>query len=165
MSGQPWYRHNPRDFLDGIVGMTPDLIGAYIVTLDLIYARGGPIPNEPRWLGGVMGCSSRAATSLVDRLIAGGKLSLVDGKLSNVRAENELAAEYARDAIPTAIRREVVKRDGSVCTYCGETDGPFELDHIHPYSRGGSDTVENLTVACRPCNRSKGARTVGEWLN
>jgi uncharacterized protein YdaU (DUF1376 family) len=90
MSGQPWYKHNPRDFLDGIVGMTPDLIGAYIVTLDLIYARGGPIPNDRRWLGGVMGCSSRSAAGLVERLVAAKKLTLEKGLLNNVRALFEL---------------------------------------------------------------------------
>lgn len=103
MSGQPWYRHNPRDFLDGVVGMTPDLIGAYIVTLDLIYARGGPIPNDARWLSGMMGCSTRAATSLVERLVYMGKLHLADGSLSNERARNELEtdAKRARNAAET----------------------------------------------------------------
>ena len=101
MSGQPWYRHNPRDFLDGIVGMTPDLIGAYIVTLDLIYARGGPIPNDARWLGGAMGCKERAAAGLVQRLLDAGKLSLVDGALSNVRAANEIqnAEQFSKNQI------------------------------------------------------------------
>ena len=101
MSGQPWYRHNPRDFLDGIVGMTPDLIGAYIVTLDLIYARGGPIPNDPRWLGGAMGCKERAAAALVQRLLDTGKLTLADGALSNVRAANEIqnAEQFSKNQI------------------------------------------------------------------
>ena len=103
MSGQLWYRHNPRDFLDGIVGMTPDLIGAYIVTLDLIYARGGPIPNDARWLSGAMGCSTRAAASLVERLIGIGKLHLNGGLLNNKRARNELEtdAKRARNAAET----------------------------------------------------------------
>lgn len=106
MSGQPWYRHNPRDFLDGVVGMTPDLIGAYIVTLDLIYARGGPIPNDARWLSGMMGCSTRAASSLVSQLIERGKLHLIDGNLSNERARNELetSAKLARNAAETGAK-------------------------------------------------------------
>lgn len=98
MSGQSWYRHSPRDFLDGVVGMTPDMIGAYIVCLDLIYARGGPIPFEPRWLSGCMGCSTRQASALVERLVAAGKLVLADGKLANQRAETELQEQAERSA-------------------------------------------------------------------
>jgi uncharacterized protein YdaU (DUF1376 family) len=96
MSGQAWYRHNPRDFLDGVVGMTPDTIGAYIVCLDLIYARGGPIPFDARWLSGCMGCSTRAATALVERLIRAGKLALECGNLTNIRATSELQEQAER---------------------------------------------------------------------
>lgn len=42
---------------------------------------------------------------------------------------------------------------------------PHELDHVYPASRGGRSDADNLTVACRPCNRSKGARTPEEWLH
>jgi uncharacterized protein YdaU (DUF1376 family) len=106
MSGQPWYRHNPRDFLDGIVGMTPDLIGAYIVCLDLIYARGGPIPNDARWLSGTMGCSTRAAASLVSQLIDRGKLVNENDHLTNERALTELviSEKNARNAAETGAK-------------------------------------------------------------
>lgn len=98
MSGQSWYRHNPRDFLDGVVGMSPDMIGAYIVCLNLIYARGGPIPFEPRWLSGCMGCSTRQATALVQRLIDAGKLTDIGGQLTNERAASELQDQAERSA-------------------------------------------------------------------
>lgn len=39
-----------------------------------------------------------------------------------------------------------------------------ELDHVLPRSRGGSDSLHNLVLACGPCNGRKGARTPGEWL-
>mgnify|MGYP001355667372 FL=1 len=60
--------------------------------------------------------------------------------------------------------RDVAARQGGVCTYCGTSDGPFDLDHIYPVSRGGSNEPSNLTLACASCNRSKGARTLREWL-
>lgn len=90
MSGQAWYRHHARDFIDGVVGLGPDVIGAYIICLDLIYARGGPIKNDPRHIGGVMGCSSRLASSLIQKLIDAGKLVETDGLLHNNRATDEL---------------------------------------------------------------------------
>lgn len=57
----------------------------------------------------------------------------------------------------------VLERCGRRCWYCGCSGIVFELDHIMPRSRGGSDDPENLVPACGPCNRSKGARTPEEW--
>lgn len=62
-----------------------------------------------------------------------------------------------------ALRAEVFARDGEICAYCRSTEGPFHLDHIHPWSRGGKTSADNLTVACAPCNTSKGSKTVDEW--
>lgn len=73
-----------------------------------------------------------------------------------------------RPAIPAFIRRAVVERDGHVCYLCGRrvyTDGRAKrwprrrltLDHVVPYSRGGSDSYENLRVCCLSCNSIKGA--------
>jgi len=64
----------------------------------------------------------------------------------------------------SAIRSEVFKRDNYTCTYCGERGKRLECDHIFPLSRGGSDALDNLTTACRPCNRSKRDKTVDEWV-
>lgn len=59
-----------------------------------------------------------------------------------------------------AVRMEVYARDGGVCSYCDEllSEEEFTVDHIYPWSLGGSDELESLTVACRPCNSSKGNR-------
>lgn len=61
------------------------------------------------------------------------------------------------------IREEVFKRDGYICAYCGDEDGPHEVDHIRPIKRGGGNDLDNLCVACRPCNVSKNNRLPSEW--
>lgn len=61
-------------------------------------------------------------------------------------------------------RALVLDRDGEKCAYCGASDVSLQLDHVIPQSRGGSDHPENLTPACKPCNTSKGAKLLGEWL-
>lgn len=38
-------------------------------------------------------------------------------------------------------------------------DQRMEVDHIKPWSMGGSDEVWNLQPLCRPCNRSKSNST------
>lgn len=61
------------------------------------------------------------------------------------------------------IRAEVFARDDYTCTYCGAHGVQLECDHVIPVSRGGDSSMDNLTTACRPCNRSKRAKTIGEW--
>ena len=58
-------------------------------------------------------------------------------------------------------RRNVLRRDGNRCQYCGSRDR-LTLDHVLPKSRGGPDTWENLVAACVPCNNRKGNRTPDE---
>jgi len=61
------------------------------------------------------------------------------------------------------LRDFVFQRDAFTCSYCGQVGGRLECDHIVPVSRGGESDPENLTTACRSCNRAKHARTVEEW--
>lgn len=63
-----------------------------------------------------------------------------------------------RKKIADPIRDYVFQRDNYKCVLCG-SDEDLSLDHIHPWSKGGKDTIENLRVLCKPCNSSKGART------
>lgn len=61
------------------------------------------------------------------------------------------------------LRNEVFERDNYTCTYCGQIGGELEWDHIIPASRGGHAILENLTTACKPCNREKRNLTPEEW--
>jgi 5-methylcytosine-specific restriction endonuclease McrA len=62
-----------------------------------------------------------------------------------------------RRTIPPKLRAAVYERDGHACLHCG-TNSDLSLDHVHPYSLGGEDTMENLQTLCRPCNSRKGAK-------
>lgn len=42
------------------------------------------------------------------------------------------------------------------CVYCGASELPLQIEHIVPKARGGSDRVDNLTLACEACNLRKG---------
>lgn len=57
----------------------------------------------------------------------------------------------------------VFVRDNYTCQYCGIRGGILECDHIIPFSQGGSDELDNLTTACRKCNRSKRDKSVEEF--
>lgn len=58
-------------------------------------------------------------------------------------------------------RRNVLRRDGNRCQYCGHRER-LTLDHVVPRSRGGPDAWDNLVAACVPCNNRKGNRTPDE---
>ncbi|MGR4882798.1 HNH endonuclease [Streptomyces sp. LARHCF249] len=42
---------------------------------------------------------------------------------------------------------------------------PLDIEHVHPRSRGGSDRVTNLVLACAPCNQAKGTARIEEFLS
>lgn len=62
-----------------------------------------------------------------------------------------------------SLRRHVFGRDNYICTYCAREGQRLECDHITSVADGGSDDTDNLTTACRPCNRSKGRRSGRDW--
>lgn len=62
------------------------------------------------------------------------------------------------------VRQYLLEKWGRACAYCGAENTPLQVDHIRPRSAGGSDRISNLTLACEPCNQSKGARPIGEFL-
>ena len=62
------------------------------------------------------------------------------------------------------IIKAVFKRDNYTCQYCGKVGGKLEADHIIPFSKGGTDDMDNLVTACRKCNRQKRDKSVEEFL-
>lgn len=90
----PWYKCFPRDFNEGMVGLTLEERGAYITIINLIYSRSGPIPEDEWWLTSQLGCTTRAWAKVRAALIMKGKLYTVevDGKphLMNARADAEI---------------------------------------------------------------------------
>lgn len=62
--------------------------------------------------------------------------------------------------ITLRLRFAVLDRDGFTCRYCGRSapDVALHVDHVHPLSKGGKATLDNLVTACRECNLGKGSR-------
>lgn len=62
--------------------------------------------------------------------------------------------------IPPSIRVSILHRDGYKCVFCGRSSKQVELevDHILPFSKGGTNEPSNLQTLCFDCNRGKGAR-------
>ena len=78
---------------------------------------------------------------------------------SVIRLNNFIRLPYKKIILT---RRNILKRDGHKCAYCGRADLPLTIDHIVPKSKGGDESWENLVAACLPCNNKKGDRTLEE---
>ena len=59
----------------------------------------------------------------------------------------------------------VADRANHQCEYCHAPElvfnFPFEVEHIIPLSKEGTNSEENLALACRSCNLRKGNRISG----
>jgi 5-methylcytosine-specific restriction endonuclease McrA len=61
------------------------------------------------------------------------------------------------------LREYLLEKFGHKCAYCQAENVPLQLEHITPRSRGGTNRVSNLTIACNPCNQKKGNLTAEEF--
>jgi len=61
-------------------------------------------------------------------------------------------------------RKNIYIRDQFTCQYCNKqfAYSALTLDHVHPQSKGGKNTWENLATSCQSCNRKKGDRLLSE---
>lgn len=72
--------------------------------------------------------------------------------------------EYQQGALfGYEVREYLLEKWGRKCAYCSKKDVPLEIEHIIPKSRGGTNKVSNLTLACRGCNQRKGNKTAAEF--
>ena len=62
------------------------------------------------------------------------------------------------------VREYLLEKWGRECTYCGKKDVSLQIEHIYPKSKGGSNRVSNLCLACEKCNHKKGNKLVEEFL-
>jgi 5-methylcytosine-specific restriction endonuclease McrA len=63
------------------------------------------------------------------------------------------------------VRQYLLEKWGRKCAYCDKEGVPLEVEHIVPRSKGGSNRVSNLTLACISCNLEKGNRPIQEFLS
>ncbi len=63
------------------------------------------------------------------------------------------------------VREYLLEKFNRQCAYCGVTDTPLEIEHIKARSKGGSDKVSNLTLACHSCNQAKGNQDIKDFLS
>jgi 5-methylcytosine-specific restriction endonuclease McrA len=81
---------------------------------------------------------------------------MADPEVSGVGYQQGTLAGYE-------VREYLLAKFGRQCVYCDITNVPLNIDHVVPRSRGGSNRITNLVLACVPCNQAKGNRSVTEF--
>lgn len=160
----PFMQLYVADYLGDTRHLTTEQHGAYLLLLMTMWRADGTLPNDDKKLARIVGCTCSRWARIKDEVLE--FFDIEDGVLTNARLigwERERRRQEGRQPMSSAVRAFVLERDGYRCTYCQATEGPFEVDHILAVARGGSDDFENLTCACKACNRSKGTKTVAEW--
>ena len=82
--------------------------------------------------------------------------------------EQKLAMNRNQAIKRTKTLLSLMSKYGRKCWYCQTPFKSFhevEVDHVVPRSRGGSSKMSNLAIACIPCNRAKGDRSLNEFLH
>ncbi len=63
------------------------------------------------------------------------------------------------------VREYLLEKWGRKCAYCGAENTQLEIEHIKPRSKGGSNRISNLTLACHECNQSKSHQEITDFLS
>lgn len=91
------------------------------------------------------------------------------GTVRQLRIVQPAGEVRERQPLSREVKAAVWRRDGARCRHCGMTDDEsvartgvhLHYDHIVPFSRNGTDSVNNIQLLCEPCNLGKGNRYVG----
>ncbi|MEX0788300.1 MAG: HNH endonuclease [Anaerolineales bacterium] len=111
-------------------------------------------------------CTTRRALGLVltgkAEMLANGRGYVSTVRLrvprpSVIRLEYMIARPRPRVRLT---KREIFRRDGHHCQYCGRKASRPTIDHVIPRHRGGEHTWSNLVTACSACNLRKGGRVL-----
>ena len=82
--------------------------------------------------------------------------AMADPTISGVQYQQGSLAGYE-------VRCYLLEKWNRRCAYCQQPSNRLQVEHLVPGSRGGSDRLSNLVLACEECNLKKGNRTASEF--
>jgi hypothetical protein len=75
-------------------------------------------------------------------------------------------SEYQQGTLACyTVKEYLLEKHSRTCVYCGgeSKDPVLEVEHIHPKSKGGTNSIKNLTLSCKTCNQHKDADSLEQW--
>lgn len=102
-------------------------------------------------------------------------INITSSSFESVRFDTQLldnpnikGVQYQQGTLQgSEVKEYLLIKHNHTCQYCGGAckDSALEIEHKIPKSRGGSNSIRNLTIACHTCNQLKGSLTPEEWLD
>src|SRR5271166_2736871 len=96
-------------------------------------------------------------TAIVIETVRFDTQKLINPEISGVEYQQGTLFSYE-------LRENLLEKFERTCAYCGRTNVPLEIDHVHPRSKGGTNNSNNLALACHECNQAKGNQSVEDFL-
>lgn len=97
----------------------------------------------------------------VERII----VEVAEFDIQKIKNPDITGVEYQQGTLYSYnIRNYLLEKHGRKCFYCGKAVTKFEVEHMLPKARGGSNSIDNLTLSCHDCNQKKGTLTAEEFI-
>ena len=106
------------------------------------------------------------AVRFIARVLPTGQIKAEIGSFDTQKMQNPEVSgvSYQQGQLQGYLLREyLLARWLRQCAYCYTSGVSFQVEHLLPTSRGGSDRASNLVIACDRCNKRKGSRTAEEF--
>jgi 5-methylcytosine-specific restriction endonuclease McrA len=103
-------------------------------------------------------CNLAPISNIVQELVKFDLQQMVKPEISGIEYQQGTLAGYE-------VREYLLEKWHRQCAYCGAKDVPLQIEHIQARSRGGTDRISNLCLACEPCNTAKGAQDIKDFLS
>lgn len=149
MAEKPWIRFFAGDFLTGVADLEPDEGWGYTMCLALMWDKGGPIEDDPRWIARRANLSTRRWNQIRAKLLNIGKLEFRDGLLGNRKAIREIER---RDRVAANNRNAALRR------WYGHNEPELPLNGVY------SDEEPQFSANHDDANASEGAGAAGQAL-
>jgi 5-methylcytosine-specific restriction endonuclease McrA len=97
--------------------------------------------------------------------ITGISQELVRFDLQQIENPEISGTEYQQgELLGYEVREYLLEKWNRKCSYCDVKDVPLQIEHIHPKSKGGTNRISNLCLACEKCNLKKGTLDIKVFL-
>jgi hypothetical protein len=90
---------------------------------------------------------------LIDQTLLKLEAAMIDLGISQYPIQEEFTDHYPFQ-IPEYMKSAVWERDQGKCVQCGDSTD-LDFDHIIPYDKGGSNSINNIQLLCQVCKRKK----------